>query len=653
MKKIARGARSVYFIGAILISLFFAYKISAMTSITDRISTSNPDALANHELIFKVSKAIPPSGKIEVVFEPGYFTLESGFDYTDVDLAIGATFNGPYTEREISEFQNIISDRASAVSTIGQAKVFLDLNTGTGVAAGDYVRIRLGANAQYGEIGDKNILNPSQIESRMVDIAIYDENGGKIEGGNTKIAIVNPVKTSTYVMRKAMDGSPNGWLSYGTTQTIMSLMTNYKGFCRYSTASGTPYDLMTDSFSYVGGEKSYYHTVLLSGLGSGGTYNYYVRCDDGNGSGDDPSECHYQVASSTYDEIVGVTTNFFIPVVEECIDYVITFNVTAVSGSSGELSGDGLGGTGSGGGTGDGIGPGTEPGTNTGGGGTSIGSGSGSTGSGGTGGGTGGGIGVTTGTGSGIYLPYVPLPGAPGVIFVGFAYPNTDVNVLKDGQAVGLIKADAKGVFNGFLSNLTQGTYSFGLWAKDYLGNKSITYSSTFFIQEGTQTTVSDIIIAPSIVVNSQSSILLNVYGETASLADVEVWLYPKKTTAVLATEITKASSTADINGKWSLNIDTSKLKSGQYLVKARASVAGAGTSAFSQVLEYNLNVTAEEKPAGACAGGDLNHDGKVNIVDFSILLYNWNTADACADQNNSGKVDLIDFSIMMFYWTG
>ncbi|MBU4217251.1 hypothetical protein L6270_05495 [Candidatus Parcubacteria bacterium] len=643
--RLIKDTKIIYFLLAV-VSLFFAYSLSAMTSLTDRISTSNPDVLANHEFIFKVSKGIPAGGKVQVVFDPGYFTLEDGFDYTDVDFATGPTFNGPFMDREVSEFQNIISDRASAVLTSGQAKVFIDLNTSTGVAAGDYVRILLGKNAQYGDVGDRGILNPGQIESRIIYVDTYSENGVRIEGGSTRVAIVNPVKTSSYIMRKAMDGSPSGWLSFGTTQTIMSLMTNYKGFCRYSTASGTPYALMTNSFSYVGGEKSYYHTVLLNGLGAGGTYNFFVRCDDGNGSGDDVSECHYQIASSTYDEIVGVTTNFFIPVVEECVDYDITFSITAVSGSSGDLSGDGAGGTGSGGGTGDGIGPGTGPGTNTGGGGTSSGSG-------GSGGGSGGGTGTLIGSGGGSYLPYPPLPGAPGVILIGFAYPNTDVNVLKDGQTAGLIKTDAKGVFKGFLEDLSQGTYSFGLWANDSLGSRSVTYSTTFFIQQDTQTTVSDIILAPTIAINNQSSVMLNVYGGAVPLASVEAWLYPKKTTAVLASEIIKATSMADVNGRWSTNIDTSKLASGQYLVKARITVTGAGTSGFSQALEYNLNVIAEQKPAGACSGGDLNQDGKVNIVDFSILLYNWNTADVCADQNNSGKVDLIDFSIMMFYWTG
>lgn len=49
----------------------------------------------------------------------------------------------------------------------------------------------------------------------------------------------------------------------------------------------------------------------------------------------------------------------------------------------------------------------------------------------------------------------------------------------------------------------------------------------------------------------------------------------------------------------------------------------------------------------------DLNGDGKVNLVDFSILLSKWDTADTRADINADGKVNLADFSIMLFDWTG
>jgi len=49
----------------------------------------------------------------------------------------------------------------------------------------------------------------------------------------------------------------------------------------------------------------------------------------------------------------------------------------------------------------------------------------------------------------------------------------------------------------------------------------------------------------------------------------------------------------------------------------------------------------------------DLNKDGKVNLVDFSILLSFWGSSDPDADINQDGTVNLADFSILLFNWTG
>ncbi len=53
---------------------------------------------------------------------------------------------------------------------------------------------------------------------------------------------------------------------------------------------------------------------------------------------------------------------------------------------------------------------------------------------------------------------------------------------------------------------------------------------------------------------------------------------------------------------------------------------------------------------------GDINKDTRINIVDFSILMYFWqdiNPSNPCADINKDGVVNLTDFSIMLYWWTG
>lgn len=56
-----------------------------------------------------------------------------------------------------------------------------------------------------------------------------------------------------------------------------------------------------------------------------------------------------------------------------------------------------------------------------------------------------------------------------------------------------------------------------------------------------------------------------------------------------------------------------------------------------------------------ACAGGDINRDNVVNLVDFSILLTSYNQPapfpNPCVDINRDGKVSVIDFSILLTQW--
>lgn len=48
---------------------------------------------------------------------------------------------------------------------------------------------------------------------------------------------------------------------------------------------------------------------------------------------------------------------------------------------------------------------------------------------------------------------------------------------------------------------------------------------------------------------------------------------------------------------------------------------------------------------------GDINGDGCVNVVDFSILLSKWGTNDTGADLNLDGTVNVVDFSILLSNW--
>ena len=71
--------------------------------------------------------------------------------------------------------------------------------------------------------------------------------------------------------------------------------------------------------------------------------------------------------------------------------------------------------------------------------------------------------------------------------------------------------------------------------------------------------------------------------------------------------------------------------------------------SGYSRAVNFYIGARDVEGPISA----DLNKDGRVNLADFSILLFHWNTDHGIADLNQDGRVSLTDFSIMLFQWTG
>ncbi len=67
-------------------------------------------------------------------------------------------------------------------------------------------------------------------------------------------------------------------------------------------------------------------------------------------------------------------------------------------------------------------------------------------------------------------------------------------------------------------------------------------------------------------------------------------------------------------------------------------------------------NVVPPANPITGCGSlkADLNCDGRVNLTDLSILLYNWGNVknNPRADINKDSKVNLVDFSILLYEWT-
>lgn len=230
------------------------------------------------------------------------------------------------------------------------------------------------------------------------------------------------------------------------------------------------------------------------------------------------------------------------------------------------------------------------------------------------------------------------------VVLQGKAYPKTKVTILKDGQVAEVITADSQANFEAEITDITAGIWTFGVWGEDKRGRRSITFSFTANIISGVITTISGIFLPPTIELektNLAKGEALNILGQTAPESEVNV--------SVESPAIMKETK-ADEEGDWLYLFDTAILDEGYHTTRAKATSPEGLLSSFSTVLAFYVGKGA---PEVICPNADLNGDARVNLIDFSILLFWWGKINSCADQNHDGIVNLPDFSIMLYYWTG
>jgi len=240
--------------------------------------------------------------------------------------------------------------------------------------------------------------------------------------------------------------------------------------------------------------------------------------------------------------------------------------------------------------------------------------------------------------------------GGTTVNITGKGYPSRTVNFILDGENVGSAQANGSGVFD-FSTESSPGTATLGIWATDALGTRSITLNNTFDVTQGAVTNLNELILPPSIKVsqaNFTPGATITVSGQAVPNATINLYIDRNVTTPV-------ATGQSGSNGQWSIEYNTSKLSAAEHTLRAR-SISGTPPlttqSSFSSTLQLFAGVEGR-----ASTPADLSRDGKVNLTDFSILIFWWGTnggdSDPPADMNGNARVGIEDFSILLFNWTG
>jgi len=623
-----------FVLGIILIQFIFSNHIWAknINQYKDTISNSAPAETSNHTFSFRIDTAIAPGGYLEII-PPSDFEVLSTSTFS-ANRNIRLSVNG--INRAVSDTLSASSDLAEIVAG-SPGLIRYTFNTTTGVSAGDQLVLKIGNHTDLANVFSevyssstgttttfadiRPIVNASATGTQKFNMKVYD-GGVEVASAGFLISLVEkvgigPVDTTELIPPFRFNPQPVGPLGGTTLSVEISLETDEFSVCRYSLSPNIDYGSMTNTFSFTG--TILHSQVVTITLDSVNTF--YVRCidDEGNFNTD---------------------------------DFLITFVVepvpTGTPNTDGSISGDGTGtgneGTGSGGGTGgtSGASSGQEPATG------------GASGSGGSGGGGGGGSGATTGTtaGGGFESTDAPYRSGDGrVIITGFAPPLSQVTALVDGKISQTGTASSNGSFSITIDLIARGVYTFGVYALDKAGVKSSTFSTSFTVAGARSSALSNVNITPTILVAPDPvdpGKILTISGYT--IPNATITLENEKD----GNSATRKQFTAESNaqGSWSLTVDTTSFVTGTYKARAKAEQSVGVKTNFSNYTFYGVGQNAK-KPSNA----DLNTDGKVNLVDFSILLYWWNSnggnSNPPADISQDGKVNLTDFSIMLFNWTG
>lgn len=611
---------------------FFAVQHAEAINIggySDTLSDSGPGRLSNHSFGFTPRVTINPGSYLEFEW-PSDFTLTSA--------------TSTFSERNVELLINGVARPATTSASVGVDGVTLTRGAGGSVrytlapdltiAANSKLQLRVG-NHTSGSLGARStfstttgtttyaadvppVTNSSMLGSHEIKMEVI--NGGVL--ANTKFVVflnkkVTVTGDSTELIPPVrFNGAPTSTVGGTTVNVEISLETDELAVCRYSTSADTAFAAMTNGFSNTGFVN---HSTVVA-VTPDTSYQFFVRCIDDEG-------------------------NFNID------DYLIAFTVsdtpTGTSNTDGSVSGDGTG-TGN-----DGTGSGSSSGGNSGsGGGTASTEGT-TSGSGGSGGGGGGGSGDTSGTagGGGYESELGPYESGDGQVTIsGYAYPNAKVVVMVDGQVAKSANANSMGAYSVLVDAIARGAYTFGIYALDATGDRSGTFSTSFTVSGARASKLSNINVTPSITVTpdpAEPGELIEISGY--SLPNATISIETSRSNGSSAVTLTAVSDNA---GRWKTTRDSTGLARDTYRVRAKAEQLDGRKTNFSTYEFYGIGQSAD-RPLSP----DLNRDGSVNLIDFSILLFWWQTnggeSDPPADINQDGGVNLTDFSILLFNWTG
>ena len=237
------------------------------------------------------------------------------------------------------------------------------------------------------------------------------------------------------------------------------------------------------------------------------------------------------------------------------------------------------------------------------------------------------------------------------VTFSGRAYPLSKVTILQDSVPVVVTVAGQDANFSASVSNLSAGNYNFSIYGEDSGGHRSQSISFPLVVSANVTIDISGVFIAPTISLDKTQVTRgdnIIIFGETIPNSNVVI--------SVHSNPETFHSVTTDKNGVYVYTLDTSPLELGSHVAKSKT-VLPDTASPYGELANFIVgDKTVAQQQATCGAGiGDVNCDGSVGLIDYSILAFWYGKSNPPdnIDLNHDGQINLVDFSILAYYWTG
>ena len=190
--------------------------------------------------------------------------------------------------------------------------------------------------------------------------------------------------------------------------------------------------------------------------------------------------------------------------------------------------------------------------------------------------------------------------------FSGKTTPNAQITFKESGAVIGTTQSDDNGNFTKSLVYFEEGVRTVSFYFTDSQSRTSSTISYTVSLQLGVDTSLSNIILPPTIALSATEI----TKGDLLTLSGEAV---PSATITLFFSDSTSVGATAGTSGTWQYAYDTSSFSAGNYTVYAKASTSGGYQSENSETKSFTINAAPTATPAPTSAVTNTPAPGATN----------------------------------------